>query len=81
MKERRYRLRIISYIITVLLLGALVSGLALAQAPIVYPAKGQSQQQTQDQWAQQEAAQYSKKREAYNRAHGACLEGKGYTVK
>ena len=39
------------------------------------------QQQANQQWAQQEAADYSKKRESYNRAYGACLEGKGYTVK
>jgi len=39
------------------------------------------QQQAQQQWEQQEAAEYSKKRGTYNRAYGACLEGKGYTVK
>jgi outer membrane protein with glycine zipper len=163
-------MKMISYILTVLILGVFVSGAVLAQDPIVYPAKGQSQEQTekdksdcytwakketgfdpmetpkassqpppqqqssasagrgavggglaglaigslsgnagrgaaigavtggvvggarrsnqqqqqqqaQDQWAQQEAAQYSKKRETYNRAYGACLQGRGYTVK
>jgi len=39
------------------------------------------QQQKEDQWAQEQGAQYSKKRNAYNRALAACLEGKGYTVK
>ena len=39
------------------------------------------QQQANQQWTQQEAADYSKKRETYNRAYGACLQGKGYTVK
>lgn len=34
-----------------------------------------------DQWAQQEAAQYSQGRDFYNRNYGACLEGRGYTVK
>ncbi len=39
------------------------------------------QQQAEQQWAQQETTQYSKKRESYNRAYGACLQGKGYTVR
>jgi len=39
------------------------------------------QQQKEEQWAQEQAAQYSQKRNTYNRAYGACLEGKGYTVK
>jgi hypothetical protein len=38
-------------------------------------------QQAEQQWAQEQAAQYSHKRNEYNRAYGACLEGKGYTVK
>ncbi len=32
-------------------------------------------------WEQQQAAQYEAKRNEYNRAYGACLEGRGYTVK
>jgi hypothetical protein len=39
------------------------------------------QQQAEQQWAQEQSAQYSYKRNEYNRAYGACLEGKGYTVK
>jgi len=39
------------------------------------------QEQAQEQWAQEQAAQYAQKRNHYNRAYGACLEGKGYTVK
>lgn len=39
------------------------------------------QQQAQQQWAQQQAAQYTRNRDGYNRAFGACMEGKGYTVK
>jgi hypothetical protein len=39
------------------------------------------QEQAQEQWAQKQAAQYTQKRNEYNRAYGACLEGKGYTVK
>lgn len=36
--------------------------------------------QTQQQWAQQEAAQLSRDRDRFNRAFRTCLEGKGYTV-
>ena len=40
----------------------------------------QSDQQ-QQQWEQQQANQYMQQRNAYNRAHAACLEGRGYSVK
>ena len=39
------------------------------------------QAQAQEQKAQQESAAYAQKRDTYNRAYSACLEGKGYTVK
>lgn len=39
------------------------------------------QQQQQQQWADQQASQYAQKRNSYNRAHAACLEGRGYTVR
>ena len=39
------------------------------------------QQQAQKQWEQQEVQRYTELRNSYNRAHSACLEGKGYTVK
>jgi hypothetical protein len=38
-------------------------------------------EQARKQWEQEQAAQYAQKRNAYNRAHAACLEAKGYTVK
>ncbi len=41
----------------------------------------QQQQQSQRQWEQQQAAQYQNNRNNYNRAHGVCLEGRGYTVR
>ena len=40
----------------------------------------QAEQQRQ-QWEQQQANQYMQQRNTYNRAHAACLEGRGYTVK
>ncbi|NIS78930.1 MAG: hypothetical protein GTO14_01610 [Anaerolineales bacterium] len=39
------------------------------------------QQQAQKQWEEQQVAEYTQKRNAYDRAYSACLEGKGYTVK
>ena len=35
----------------------------------------------QQQWEQQQAAQYQQGRDGYNRAYSACLEGRGYTVR
>ncbi len=35
----------------------------------------------QDQWAQDQSAQYNAARNEYNRAWAACLEGKDYTVR
>jgi hypothetical protein len=40
-----------------------------------------TEQQKKDQWAQEQAANYQRRRDTYNRAYSACLEGKGYTVK
>jgi hypothetical protein len=40
-----------------------------------------SQQKAEDQWAQEQAKNYAKKRSEYDRAYSVCLEGKGYTVK
>jgi hypothetical protein len=39
------------------------------------------QEQAEQQWANEQAAHYTQRRNKYNRAYGACLEGKGYTVK
>jgi uncharacterized protein YcfJ len=40
-----------------------------------------AQQAQQNQWAQQEANNYSQQRNGYNRAFAACMEGRDYTVK
>ena len=40
-----------------------------------------SAEQKQEQWANQQANEYAGKRNNYNRAYSACLEGRGYTVK
>ena len=54
--------------------GALIGGMRRRD-------QARQQQQAQQQWAEQQAAEYTQKRNAYNRAYAACLEGKGYTVK
>ncbi len=41
----------------------------------------QQQEQEEQQWAQEQATQYQQRRNNYNRAYGACLEGRGYTIK
>ena len=38
-------------------------------------------EQQRKQWEQEQASQYMQRRNEYNRAHAACLEGRGYTVK
>jgi hypothetical protein len=43
--------------------------------------QSRSQQQEQANWEQEQAQQYAAKRNSYNRAYAACLEGRGYTVR
>ena len=54
--------------------GGLVGGMRRAE-------QRRGQEVAEQQWSQQQAAEYSQKRNTYNRAYGACLEGRGYTVK
>ncbi|MDH4185724.1 MAG: glycine zipper domain-containing protein [Nitrospira sp.] len=54
--------------------GALLGGLSQAS-------KKKEDEQRRQQWEQEQAAQYTQRRNNYNRAYGACLEGRGYTVK
>ena len=37
--------------------------------------------QAEQQWADEQTAQYAQHRSQYNRAYAACLEGRGYRVK
>jgi hypothetical protein len=39
------------------------------------------EEQSRNQWEREQTNAYMQKRNTYNRAYGACLEGKGYTVK
>jgi hypothetical protein len=54
--------------------GALVGGMRRRD-------QQRSQQQAEQQWAQEQSAQYQQRRSSYDRAYGACLEGRGYSVK
>lgn len=58
--------------------GAAIGATAGGAGGAVKKRKGQKEQQAQ---AQQQAAAADQKLADYNRAWGACLEGKGYTVK
>jgi predicted lipid-binding transport protein (Tim44 family) len=62
--------------------GAAIGGLSGGAIGGIRSSSQQKQdQQAQKQWEQQQANQYMQKRDKYNRAYSACLEGKGYTVK
>jgi hypothetical protein len=39
------------------------------------------EEQARNQWEREQGNAYMQKRNTYNRAYSACLEGKGYTVK
>jgi len=39
------------------------------------------EEQARNQWEREQTNAYMQKRNSYNRAYGACLEGRGYTVK
>jgi len=41
----------------------------------------QQDQRARAQWEKEQAQQYASKRNGYNRAYSACMEGRGYTVK
>ncbi len=57
------------------------AAIGAASGGIIGGARRARSQQQQQQYAQQQAAGYEQQRNNYNRAWGACMEGKGYTVK
>jgi hypothetical protein len=73
------------------LLGAAVGAIAgdagtgaaigAASGGIIGGARRAKSTQEQQQYAEQQAAGYEQQRNGYNRAWGACMEGRGYTVK
>lgn len=57
------------------------AAIGAASGGIVGGARKRQSQKKQEQWAQEQSAGYDKRRSEYNRAWGACMEGKGYNVK
>lgn len=62
--------------------GALIGG---GSGALIGGVKSHNEQkrskQAQQQWANEQANNYARNRHEYNRAYGACLEGRGYSVK
>jgi hypothetical protein len=58
--------------------GALVGGLLGGAST---QAQRRNDEQARRQWEQEQASQYARQRNTYNRAYSACLESKGYTVR
>jgi hypothetical protein len=57
------------------------AAIGAASGGIIGGARRARSNQEQQQYAQQQAAGYEQQRNEYNRAWGACMEGRGYTVK
>lgn len=57
------------------------AAIGAATGGVIGAARKRKSEKDQEQWAQQEAASYEQQRAGYNRAWGACMEGRGYTVK
>jgi hypothetical protein len=57
------------------------AAIGAASGGIIGGARRHQSRKAQEQWSQQQASGYEQRRGQYNRAWGACMEGKGYTVK
>lgn len=57
------------------------AAIGAASGGIIGGARRMRSRAEQEQYAQQQAAGYEQRRNEYYRAWGACMEGKGYTVK
>src|SRR5512137_211977 len=56
------------------------AAIGAASGGIIGGARQRQGNKQQEQNAQQQSAQYSQQRSEYNRAWGACMSGRGYTV-
>jgi hypothetical protein len=56
------------------------AAIGAASGGIVGGARQRRSNNEQQQYAQQQSAQYNQQRSDYNRAWGACMSGRGYTV-
>ncbi len=57
------------------------AGAGAAAGALFGGAKKRDTQRQQQEWEQQQQQQYMQRRNEYNRAYAACLEGRGYTVR
>lgn len=57
------------------------AAIGAASGGIVGGVRRRRSEQEQEQYAQDQSAGYQQRRGEYNRAWGACMEGRGYTVK
>lgn len=57
------------------------AAIGAASGGIIGGVRRRKSEQEQQQYAQDQAAGYQQRRGEYNRAWGACMEGRGYTVK
>ena len=57
------------------------AAIGAASGGIIGGARKRKSEKEQEAYAQQQSSDYSNRRGEYNRAWGACLEGKGYSVK
>lgn len=57
------------------------AAIGAASGGLIGGARRHKSNKEQEQYAQQQASGYEQQRSTYNRAWGACMEGKGYTVK
>lgn len=57
------------------------AAIGAASGGIIGGVRRRKSEQEQQQYAQGQAAGYDQRRGEYNRAWGACMEGRGYTVK
>jgi hypothetical protein len=63
--------------------GGAVKGAAVGAVSggVLGGARRQQSRKAQGEWEKKESAGYEQRRNEYNRAWGACMEGRGYTVK
>lgn len=57
------------------------AAIGAASGGIIGGVRRRKSEQEQQQYAQDQSAGYQQRRGEYNRAWGACMEGRGYTVK
>lgn len=57
------------------------AAIGAASGGIIGAARKRRSQKAQEQYAQQQATAYEQRRGEYNRAWGACMTGRNYTVK